>query len=84
MSDLHAQLEHLIDELLANGLTLQQARDEFERQYAVQARQKARGNATRAAQALGIHRNTLLKLAPSARVQRRRERQLLSGRRRKS
>ena len=53
------QLEILVAEMVERGLLFEQARDEFEKKYIETALTKTGGNQTRAAQLLGIHRNTL-------------------------
>ncbi|MEM9290262.1 MAG: helix-turn-helix domain-containing protein [Acidobacteriota bacterium] len=56
---LNGRLRSLVDELVEKGLTLEQARAEFERQYVVCSLQHHGGSIGRSASALGIHRNTL-------------------------
>lgn len=56
---LNGLLRRLVSELVARGIPLEQARRQFERQYAQAALEKHDGNVTRAAEALGVHRNTL-------------------------
>jgi DNA-binding NtrC family response regulator len=53
------QLQRIIDELVSKGIPLEAAKREFERKYVASAVVKADGNMGRAAQSLGIHRNTL-------------------------
>ena len=53
------QLEALVNEMVERGILFDQARDEFERKFIQTALGKTKGNQTRAAQMLGIHRNTL-------------------------
>ena len=53
------QLEALVNEMVERGILFDQARDEFERKFIQTALGKTKGNQTRAAQVLGIHRNTL-------------------------
>ncbi|MEM6453870.1 MAG: helix-turn-helix domain-containing protein [Acidobacteriota bacterium] len=57
--DLKHQLASLVDVLVPLGIPLGQARDAFERQYILAALMHHDGNLGRAADALGIHRNTL-------------------------
>ena len=57
--DLNGQLSQLIHELVRNGVTLEQARKEFEKQYIVAALRDHQGNFSRSAKHLGVHRNTL-------------------------
>lgn len=62
---LNGLLCRLVDELVSRGVPLEQARKEFERRYALAALERHDGNVTRAAEALGVHRNTLRsKVAP--------------------
>ena len=56
---LHIKLGEVINELVANGVTLEQARCEFERQYVVAALHSSGGGIGRSAELLGVHRNTL-------------------------
>lgn len=56
---LNGLLRRLVSELVERGIPLEQARKQFERQYAETALEKHDGNLTRAAEALGVHRNTL-------------------------
>ncbi len=56
---LHAQLQQLVGRLVAGGLTLRQAKNEFERQFLIAALRAHGGSLGRSAEALGIHRNTL-------------------------
>lgn len=56
---LNGQLGQIVDELVCRGLTLAQARREFERQFIVAALRTHDGNFCRSARSLGVHRNTL-------------------------
>jgi Fis family transcriptional regulator, factor for inversion stimulation protein len=53
------QLEQLVAELLVKGVRYEDAQREFERRFINQALQKVDGNLSKAADLLGIHRNTL-------------------------
>lgn len=53
------QLESLIVRMMDNGILFPEAVNEFEKKYIKRALDKANGNQSRAAIALGIHRNTL-------------------------
>jgi DNA-binding NtrC family response regulator len=53
------QLRDLVEELVARGVSFDDARREFERLFFDRALAKANGNLGRAADLLGIHRNTL-------------------------
>jgi DNA-binding NtrC family response regulator len=57
--NLDGQLQQIIDELLAHGISLDLATKEFEKKYIVGAVKRSSGNLGRAAHSLGIHRNTL-------------------------
>ncbi|MEO1366931.1 MAG: helix-turn-helix domain-containing protein [Acidobacteriota bacterium] len=52
-------LSPIIDELVSRGITLAQARREFERQLIEASIRSNQGNMGRAARSLGVHRNTL-------------------------
>jgi DNA-binding NtrC family response regulator len=56
---LNGRLSQIVDELVCRGLTLAQARREFERQFIVAALRTNDGNLCRSARSLGVHRNTL-------------------------
>ena len=57
--NLNGELRTLVDQLVDKGLTLGQARREFERQFIVAALRSHEGNLGGSAKSLGIHRNTL-------------------------
>ena len=57
--DLNGRLRELVDELVRCGLTLEQARSEFEKQFIVSSLESHGYNIGRSAKSLGIHRNTL-------------------------
>lgn len=57
--DLNGRLFQIVDELVRQGVTLEQARREFEKQYIVSSLRSSSGNHTRSARNLGVHRNTL-------------------------
>lgn len=59
MTTIDDRLNQIIDELIANGITLEQAVEAFEAKYIVAAMKTNRGNVTKASVALGVHRNTL-------------------------
>ena len=56
---LNGRLYQIVDELVRRGLTLEQARREFEKQFIVASLKSNRGNFCRSAKSLGVHRNTL-------------------------
>lgn len=57
--NLNGKLRGVVDELVGRGLTLAQARGEFERQFLLASIQHHQGNMSKSARALGVHRNTL-------------------------
>ncbi len=57
--NLNGQLSQIVRELVRNGVTLAQARKEFEKQYIVASLESHQGNFSRSAKTLGVHRNTL-------------------------
>jgi DNA-binding NtrC family response regulator len=56
---LNGHLCRLVGELVRQGISLQQASREFERQYLLAALRAHDGSLSRSASALGVHRNTL-------------------------
>jgi DNA-binding NtrC family response regulator len=56
---LNGHLCRLVGELVKQGISLQQANREFERQYLLAALRAYAGSLSRSATALGVHRNTL-------------------------
>jgi DNA-binding NtrC family response regulator len=57
--NLNGQLTRLVSELVDRGLTLEQARSEFEKQFILASLRQSDGNYSRSAKYLGVHRNTL-------------------------
>lgn len=57
--NLNGRLLQIVDELVNQGVTLEQARREFERQFIVASLRSNLGNICRSAKSLGVHRNTL-------------------------
>jgi len=53
------QLERLIDEMVTKGVRFDEAQREFEKKFIAQVLAQADGNLGRAADLLGMHRNTL-------------------------
>jgi DNA-binding protein Fis len=53
------QLESLVGMMVEKGILLEEAVTEFEKKFIRCALEKSKGNQTRAAKVLGIHRNTL-------------------------
>lgn len=58
-TDIDSTLQKVADEMLSNGITLTQMVKAIEERYVRTALRRARGNVRRAAQMLGVHRNTL-------------------------
>lgn len=56
---MRAQLEALVREMVEKGIMYEDARQEFERRYIIQALELGEGNIGRAAELIGLHRNTL-------------------------
>jgi DNA-binding NtrC family response regulator len=56
---LNGQLNRLVSELVRRGLTLEQARNEFEKQFILASLRSQNGNFSKSAKNLGVHRNTL-------------------------
>jgi DNA-binding protein Fis len=53
------QLEALVGQMVDRGILLEEALAEFEKRFIKRVMDGAEGNQSRAAQVLGIHRNTL-------------------------
>ena len=53
------QLESLVGMMVDRGILLEEAVTEFEKKFIKRVLEHARGNQSRAAKVLGIHRNTL-------------------------
>jgi Fis family transcriptional regulator, factor for inversion stimulation protein len=58
-STMREDLERLIDEMVTKGIRYEDAQREFEKRFIARVLAKADGNVCRAADVLGIHRNTL-------------------------
>jgi DNA-binding NtrC family response regulator len=64
------QLERLIDEMVTKGVRYEDAHREFEKKFIAQVLTKADGNLGRAADLLGMHRNTLSRKLAEYRLKR--------------
>ncbi len=53
------QLEGLVSQMVDRGILFDEAVGEFEKRFIKRVLDRANGNQSRAAQVLGIHRNTL-------------------------
>jgi Fis family transcriptional regulator len=56
---LHKLLDQLVDEMVARGVHYDDAQREFEKRFVTQVINKCDGNLCKAADMLGVHRNTL-------------------------
>jgi DNA-binding NtrC family response regulator len=64
------QLERLIDEMVTKGVRFDEAQREFEKKFIAQVLAQADGNLGRAADLLGMHRNTLSRKVTEYRLKR--------------
>lgn len=56
---MHRLLDQLVDEMVARGVHYEDAQREFDKRFVARVITKCDGNLTKAADALGVHRNTL-------------------------
>jgi DNA-binding NtrC family response regulator len=56
---LNGRLCKIVNELVHRGVTLEQGRREFEKQFILASLRSNDGNVGRSAKSLGVHRNTL-------------------------
>lgn len=68
--NLHQRMEAIVAEMLERELTLKDGVRELESIFFDQAERKFKGNRTRMAEALGIHRNTLAKGLKNKKIRR--------------
>jgi Fis family transcriptional regulator len=64
------QLEQLVHEMVTRGIRYDEAQREFEKKFIMQVLLKADGNLGKAADLLGIHRNTLARKISEYRLRR--------------
>jgi DNA-binding NtrC family response regulator len=64
------QLEQLVHEMVTRGIRYDEAQREFEKKFITQVLLKADGNLGKAADLLGIHRNTLARKMTEYRLRR--------------
>ncbi len=64
------QLDRLIDEMLRKGILYDDARREIERRFITRALTRTKGNLGKAADLLGVHRNTLSRKVTTYRLKR--------------
>jgi len=55
----HKLLEQLVSQMVEKGIHYEDARREFDRRFIVEVMDKTDGNLCKAADTLGVHRNTL-------------------------
>ncbi len=65
------ELETLVGQMMERGILLDEALTEFKKRFIRRALERARGNQSRAAKELGIHRNTLSRLVEEYKLDRR-------------
>ena len=70
MPTMKDQLEQLVAELLVKGVRYEDAQREFEKRFITHALQKVDGNLGKAADLLGMHRNTLSRKMTEYRLRR--------------
>jgi Fis family transcriptional regulator len=68
---LHERLDRLIAEMVEKGIRFPEASREFERRFISHALNDSDGNLSKAADTLGIHRNTLSRKIAAHRLKRR-------------
>jgi DNA-binding NtrC family response regulator len=67
---LKEQLEQLVDELVTKGVRYEDAHREFEKKFIARVVSRADGNLCKAADLLGMHRNTLSRKMAEYRLRR--------------
>jgi Fis family transcriptional regulator len=67
---LREQLERLVDEMVSKGVHFEDAQREFEKKFIAHVLAKAGGNLCKAADVLGMHRNTLSRKLTEYRLRR--------------
>jgi DNA-binding NtrC family response regulator len=65
---IHQRLENLIREMVEREIQYKDALDEFEKIFIETASKKYRGNRSKVAKAIGIHRNTLHSRAKALKI----------------
>ena len=56
---MHRLLEQLVTQMVEKGIHYEDALREFDRRFIVEVVEKSEGNLSKAADTLGVHRNTL-------------------------
>jgi DNA-binding NtrC family response regulator len=67
---LKEQLDRLVGELVMKGIRYEDAQREFEKRFIAEVLENVDGNLGRAADALGMHRNTLSRKITAYRIRR--------------
>jgi DNA-binding NtrC family response regulator len=70
MAVLREQLEQLVDDMVTKGVRYDDAQREFEKRFITHVLLKANGNLGKAADLLGMHRNTLSRKLSEHRLRR--------------
>jgi DNA-binding NtrC family response regulator len=70
LTALREQLERLIDDMVSRGVRYEDAQREFEKRFITHVLAKADGNLCKAAELLGMHRNTLSRKITEYRLRR--------------
>ena len=70
MATMKDQLEGLVHEMITKGIRYEDAHREFEKKFIAYALTKAEGNLCKAADLLGMHRNTLSRKISEYRIRR--------------
>jgi DNA-binding NtrC family response regulator len=65
------RLQKLVDEMVDKGVRFEDAVQEFEKRFIVKVLHTCDGSVTRAADALGIHRNTLARKIDTLKIKKR-------------
>ena len=68
---MNERLEQLIEEMVLRGIRFPDATREFEKRYITRVLAQSEGNLSKAADVLGIHRNTLSRKMTEHRIKRR-------------
>ena len=68
---MHEKLERLIEEMVEKGIRFADASREFEKRFISRVLAESDGNLSKAADVLGIHRNTLSRKISELRLKRR-------------
>jgi DNA-binding NtrC family response regulator len=64
----YKMLDDLVREMVARGVHFEDAQREFEKRFLTQVIHKCDGNLTKAADTLGVHRNTLTRKVSTLKI----------------